>query len=163
MTKLTTIPSYVALLLIAEGDVCASDLWDESDDDESESEGDEGDDEFEGAGDESDDEGDDGEGDDESAGDDGEGDDDPVIYEYIETVETNEVAPNTDALGLWAYLIFQHQGRYYRFRFTQGNAYWRSRMGQWEDPLELEDGAVACEQVESVREPVMQSIWKPVA
>jgi len=61
--------------------------------------------------------------------------DEGLVYTFVESEETHDEAAGTDSLGLWNTLVFEVEGDTYRCWYVDGNSYWRSEMGRWEDPF----------------------------
>lgn len=75
---------------------------------------------------------------------------DDDLWEHTEYIG---IAPRTDSLGEEHWGIFDHDGTLYRVKFVQGNSYWQSEMGQWEEPFPTanwKDNEIECEQVTKV-------------
>jgi len=70
-------------------------------------------------------------------------------------------SPGTDALGIDYWGVFEHEGKLYRVKYTDGNSYWLDQMGSWEDPFILNaDRNVDCEEV--VAHEVITITYEPV-
>ena len=69
--------------------------------------------------------------------------------QYLDT-EFIRVAPMSDSLGEERWMIFEHDELLWRIKYIDGNSYWRSEMGQWEDQfpqVKYDATEIECEQV----------------
>lgn len=103
---------------------------------------------------------------------------DGVFLKTLDGGETTDVPTGTDDLGIWCYLIFEAEGVSYRCWYIDGNSYWKSQCGQWEDTFPLpsrwnnprnperyirKGDRITCEVVEKKEEVVVTTSWEPVA
>lgn len=90
--------------------------------------------------------------------------DDMVPDHFLERIPTEG---SYVELGNWYWGVFEHEGTYYRVKFTWGQDYYMEQVGNWDTPFpqseqdpEFEAYMVECQEVRRV--PVTSYQYEPV-